>query len=127
MSNITRIFDGNCTGQQMLFKVTSGASQVALTLGTVVFGIYVATKVWSKPAVDGKCLLPSTTPYWMTCYQGLRGNLQMQLESWAACNRGSGDSHADKMMMRFLMYGLRANQSAKAAKSLRRIPSGDLV
>ncbi|DBB00951.1 TPA: hypothetical protein ACH3X1_000865 [Trebouxia sp. C0004] len=25
---------------------------VALTLGTVVFGIYVATKVWSKPAAD---------------------------------------------------------------------------
>lgn len=25
---------------------------VALTLGTVVFGIYVATKIWSKPAAD---------------------------------------------------------------------------
>jgi len=121
------LLDGNCTGHKSLFEATSGALQVALTLGTVVFGIYVATKVWSKPAADGKYLSPSTTPYWMTCHQGSRGNLQMQLESRAACSRGSSESHADKMMMVCLMYGLRANQSAKTAKSLRRIPSGDLV
>ncbi len=33
--------------------------QVALTLGTVVFGIYVATKVWSRPAADGRYLSPA--------------------------------------------------------------------
>ncbi len=63
----------------------------------------------------------------MTCYQGLRGNLQMQLESQAACSPGSSDSHADRMMMVSLMYGLRANQSAEAPESLRRIPCGDLM
>jgi len=59
--------------------------------------------------------------------QGLHGNLQMQLGSRVAYSPGSSDSHPDKMMMVFLMYGLRANQSAKTPESLRRIPSGDLV
>jgi hypothetical protein len=121
------LLDGNCTGRKSLFEAMPGALQVALTLGTVVFGIYVATKVWSKPAADGRYLSPSTTLYWMMRNQGLHGNLQMQLGSRVAYSPGSSDSHPDKMMMVFLMYGLRANQSAKTPESLRRIPSGDLV
>ena len=61
------------------------------------------------------------------CNQDLHCHLQMQLGSQVACSPESSDSHADKMMMVFPMYGLRANQSAKAPESLRRTLSGDLV
>ena len=108
--------------------------QVALTVGTVVFGIYVATKIWSKQDPQGGrcCLWRNTVCYKTNFFESLTtlsfvSQVQLVVIVAAACSPPKEDSHANRMMMDCLTYGLKVNQNAKLQESHRMILSGSPV